>query len=885
MPTFTLASSPPTALRTQAALGLMVASGFAGLGYQIVWTQQSAFWLGHEAAAVLAVVTAFFGGLAVGALALGRRIAGSSRPERWYAACEATIAVWSVVLALLLAPFSAWLLQATGAQPGPAWQWTVAFAGTFMVLLPATAAMGATLPAMERVVAQMGRQGSSMATLYACNTGGAVVGVLATAFWLVPLWGLARTAVVCALLNLFCAAVVLTLAAGAASKAKVPPSGLTSTRSGTRRVHWLLAATGLLGIGYEVLVVRVISQVTENTVYTFAMLLAVYLVGTALGAAAYARGVAASVSGMLSTSSIGRPDTDPWRDRLLVLLAAACLLGTGSLWAAEPMRDFVQHTLGASMASALAAEATLAVAAFALPTVVMGALFSHLCSTARAAGIGFGTALGINTLGAAAAPLLWGVVVAPAWGAKVALLLVAAGYLALLSRRAVFRPAVWIAAAAGLATAVLAPPLVFVDVPEGGRILSYAEGAMAAVSVVEDADGVARLRINNRQQEGSSATKFADARQALLPLLLHPAPQRALFLGLGTGVTASAAAEETTLHIDVAELLPEVIAASAFFTPSFSGGLANPRLQAVAADARRYVRSVHAPYDLIVSDNFHPARSGSGSLYTVEHFQAVRARLAADGLFCQWLPLHQLDLNTLRSIVQSFVAVYPGAAALLATNSLDTPVLGLVARSDGGRFDLRLLRGRLAGAARPLDLADFGIADEWALLGSFVAGPQALAAFAGTAPLNTDDHPVVSYRAPRITYAPDSLPRDRLWALLQQFSVAPGELINSEGDAAAPARLAAYRTARNRFIEAGRSVRPSADVRTMLAQVREPLLSMLRISPDFRPAYDPLLRMAAALGRSDAAAARALLVELIQLQPARPEAAFALRELESATPR
>ena len=61
------------------------------------------------------------------------------------------------------------------------------------------------------------------------------------------------------------------------------------------------------------------------------------------------------------------------------------------------------------------------------------------------------------------------------------------------------------------------------------------------------------------------------------------------------------------------------------------------------------------------------ARSGSGTLYTVEHFQAVRDRLSGQGVFCQWLPLHQLDLDTLRSIVQSFVAVYPGGAALLAT--------------------------------------------------------------------------------------------------------------------------------------------------------------------------------------------------------------------------
>ena len=53
----------------------------------------------------------------------------------------------------------------------------------------------------------------------------------------------------------------------------------------------------------------------------------------------------------------------------------------------------------------------------------------------------------------------------------------------------------------------------------------------------------------------------------------------------------------------------------------------------------------------------------------------------------------------------------------------------------------------------------------------------------------------------------------------------------------------------------------------MLAQVREPLLGVLRISPDFRPAYDPLLRMANALSESDPAAARALLAELSHVHP------------------
>jgi spermidine synthase len=285
---------------------------------------------------------------------------------------------------------------------------------------------------------------------------------------------------------------------------------------------------------------------------------------------------------------------------------------------------------------------------------------------------------------------------------------------------------------------------------------------------------------------------------------------------------------------------------------------------------------------VIVADNFHPARSGSGSLYTVEHFSLIRQRLATGGLFCQWLPLHQLDLDTLRSIVRSYLSVYPQGSAILATNSLDTPVIGLIARRDGELFELQQVRTRVRDA-NSFNAEYFGINDDLALLGSFIAGPDSLARFAARAPLNTDDRPIVTYHAPYITYAPDSLPRDRLMALLREVAIEPTELLvasdTAQGDW--PARLTSYWEARNRFIEAGRNVQPKADVEDMLAQVREPLLSVLRVSPDFRPAYDPLLRMAAALSRVDLEAARALLSELQQLQPSRPEAAQALQELAS----
>src|SRR5205085_4084236 len=107
-----------------------------------------------------------------------------------------------------------------------------------------------------------------------------------------------------------------------------------------------------------------------------------------------------------------------------------------------------------------------------------------------------------------------------------------------------------------------------------------------------------------------------------------------------------------------------------------------------------------------------------------------------------------------------------------------------------GRFDMAGVRGRLEGLSQSRSTADFGITDDLALMGSFVAGPSSLARFAGDAPVNTDDRPTVVYGAPRITYAPDSLPRDRLIEFLHAVAIDPAELVTLPGDDAWNARLA-----------------------------------------------------------------------------------------------
>ncbi len=854
------------------ATALMGLSGFAGLGYQIVWTEQFGVWLGHDIVAVLAVVAAFFGGLGAGARLLAGWIAKSAVPARWYAGCEFAIGAWGLILTAVMPGANAWLAALTGPEPSALWQWSVAFVGPFVLLLPATFAMGATLPAIERVTARLQSEGYAIGRLYAANTLGAVAGVLASAFVLIPALGLTQTAMVCVALNMVCAVGVLVIAPSRSLAATPAITTQPASPAASRRVLVVLAATGALGIGYEVVVVRVLSQIAQDTVYTFALLLAAYLLGTAGGAAFYQRRLA------------GRYAPEALRSHLLSALAAACLVGTGSLWASEWMLGTMQVMFGGGYGAALLAEAAIALAAFALPTLVMGALFSHLCVEATAAGRGFGTALAVNTLGAALAPLIFGVLLVPWLGPKAVLLAISAAYLLLLPTLQWRRWPAWAPALAAAAVLLATPDLAFVEVPEGGRIVSYRNGVMGAVSVVEDASGVGRLRIDNRQQEGSNASLLSDARLAYLPMLLHPAPSDALFLGLGTGLTAASAAEDRSLKVDAVELLPEVIAAAPYFASALDAAPGTPGPHVLAGDARRYVRATSKRYDLIVADLFHPARSGAGALYTVEHFAAIRSRLREGGLFCQWLPLHQLDLATLRSITRSFMAVYPGGSALLATNSLETPVLGLIGRLDDARIAPSTVQQRLRAIALPTRAAQLQLADDYSVLGSFIAGPAQLARFAGVAPLNTDDQPVVAHHAPLITYAPDSLPRQRLAALLQELQVpSSADLLQPPGDDALAAerqrRQAAYWVARTHFITAGMAVQPNADPRAMLAQVQVPLLAIVRESPEFRPAYDPLIQLARALARSDATAARALLAELAAANPARLDAAQLLRQL------
>jgi spermidine synthase len=419
----------------------------------------------------------------------------------------------------------------------------------------------------------------------------------------------------------------------------------------------------------------------------------------------------------------------------------------------------------------------------------------------------------------------------------------------------------------------------FVQIPPGGALVWHRDGVMAAVSVIRDRAGDHHLQVNNHFRMGGTVSIRSDHREAHIPLLLHPAPKRALFLGLGTGATLSAAGDHRQLVTDGVELVPEVVESFALFERSTPRLGRDQNLRIHIADARRFVRATREQYDVIVADLYHPSVDGSGALYAREHFAAIRERLAEGGVFCQWLPLHQLDPPTLRVIVRTFSSVFPDAKAYLAQFSVETPLIALVGGAPPD-YPADWLAGRVTDPALRARLAALDLKDETALFGLYLGGTHELRTFAGEGPLNTDDRPLVAFDAPGVAYAAKEAPAARLLSLLRALHPRPEEVLRGSAEDESLRRLADYWRARNRFLELGAQTLASRTPQNFIADIAPQLVEVVQMSADFDAAYFPVIAMARQLRLSDPSSARRLLEALDRANPSRPDA----RRLLAAMP-
>jgi len=351
---------------------LFFLSGAAGLGYQLIWARLFALGLGHELPAILGVLTAFMFGLAIGAWISDRPFV--FQPNRNYALLELIIGVWAIVTALVIIPGNEVALRFIGLD-STGRHWLVSFLYPLIVLLPATTAMGATFPAMERWISALTKSGRNISAIYAVNTFGAVVGTFGSIFFIAPHLGFRSTLFVLAGMNLVCSAVAFALR-GPEPSSLNPNRNPNPSSAGLRvglglglRAELTLGITGLLGIGLEIVVVRALSQVLANTVYTYASVLAVFLLGTSLGAALHNR-----------FCRVTGPKT---LNGLLCGLVWSCFFALGTLRFAPAIHEALRSLIGTSISGMIVVELLTAMSVLLLPTAFMGATFSELVQSWR----------------------------------------------------------------------------------------------------------------------------------------------------------------------------------------------------------------------------------------------------------------------------------------------------------------------------------------------------------------------------------------------------------------------------------------------------------------------------------------------------------------------
>lgn len=859
--------------RDHLLLAAFALSGAAALGYEILWTRLLALALGSEMLGILGTLAGFFAGLALGSALLHRRAYEARDPARMFAVLELIAAGFALVSPYILYALARHLPPLIG----PAASSNGHFAGlaltlaiATLALLPGTLPMGATLAALVEARRRSMPDGNprGLGRLYAANTAGATLGVLVSIFLILPRVGFAAGSIVLSTLGIAAAALATAWSQSAAAEparqpaATAPPRAVDGPASRGAWPHAALAVSGFAGLGLEVVGVQVLAQNMEDTVYTFAGVLAVYLLGTAAGAWFYstqARRLRAPMHAEVTAALL--------IVQIITVAVAAKVLGASRVWL-----EFLAPT-GSSYPRGVASEIGIATAVFLLPTLVMGALFSHLMAAVAERGVG--RAYAINTLGSMAAPVVFGLGAIRWLGYTPAILLVLGSYglllVAFLMRPALRRRRGWLVAAgvAAASVALVPPHLDLVELPEGWKPLFRKPSLYGLVMVSEEIEshlpGQAlsrRLQVNRHFRMGGSAS-FGERRMGHLPLLFAPDARRALFLGIGTGATLSAVRHFPLEQVDAVELVPEVLEVLPFFEHVNEAIATDRRIRLHRADARRFVSASRDRYDVIIADLFHPARDGAGSLYAREHFELVADKLTDSGLFCQWLPLYQFDVENLRTVIRTFVDVFPNAHSFLGIYNVETPALALLGYRSATRA--AVTTGQLeAQLAKPV-YHQLMMTDLRDLFGAYLLDRRALVAFAGAGPLNTDLAPHVMFHAPRSAYERrPSLQWGSLQAVLDWTTAPPADLLATDAEHSAMAAEAERFSAALGHYLHGEILRVSASTPgTIPASALERYLLSYETAPAFAPALSILFRIASA----DTRRTEAILVRMLGRDP------------------
>ena len=748
---------------------LFLVSGSTGLLYEVAFGKLLGYVFGATAYAVSTVLAAFMGGMALGAHLGGKRAARIARPLVAYGVLEIIVGLVVAASPAALEALTAAYVHVAQKAPGSlAILTTARGALTALVVIVPTVAMGATLPILARVVAgEVGeRSRRRLSLLYAINTAGGAIGALTSAYLVLPALGVRGTIWAAALANVTIG--VTAIVAGRRAPAESPAPVMESNDESPKQpasaaqehgpYHENTAlvfafASGFIVFAAEVVETHLLALLIGNSAYAFGLMLAVFLVCLAIGAA---RSPALA---------------EKHGDRALALglgAAAISLAITMPLWAELPRLflfagKHVHSWAGRELVRALAALLILAV-----PTVFLGTTFPlllHRVASMPDVGARVGRLTVVNTVGTIFGSIITGYVLLPALGSQGTLL----GVVAALAIASVLASRVatgdkgsavsrFALPAAAIVVALVLPRwdmarmtnganVYFSAGPPPDRIEMVREDVHGGVTTVARRAEVLTLYTNGKFQGDNGPEMAAQRRFAHFPsMFLRGTEKRVLVIGLGTGTTLGTIATYPWERIEVAEISPAIVDASRkYFSGPARNSLDDPRTVLSLEDGRNHLLVSPGGYDLVTMELTSVWFAGAASLYSREFYELVRARLADGGILQQWVQLHHIRRRELAAIVRTLRVVFPHVALFVGGSQ------GILVASARPLVASRAELDRLATA--PAIRETLGAGTLPGLLDELVASGEELDRFVAETPgepiVSTDDNLFLEYATPK----------------------------------------------------------------------------------------------------------------------------------------
>ncbi len=769
-----------------------ILSGGTGLIYEVLWARMLGLVFGATTLAVSTVLAAFMGGLALGSALAGKFAERIKKPLSTYGWIEICIAAYALLVPFLfrwvdnLYAFI-WQQFHPGFFAFSLWRFLLS---CLMLLVPTTL-MGATLPVLSAALVNRFRGSSTSVTrLYACNLVGAILGTLAAGFVLLPSLGVHTTIVVAAAINVIVGVTAVlaqrqaTLNAQPRVEATANEVATTSAEIDSHRFWYLAAfASGFVTISTQVSWTRILTMIIGSSTYAFSIVVALFLIGLAGGA-----------------WFIGRKDRSV---RLRMTILRVEIITAAGLFLSLFVVNLIPALLVnlglrlqiSSWAGLLALQVVSASLLILIPALLMGMVMPVVLGWASAkhstAVALVGRSYAINTIGAIAGAFITGFILIPKTSTKFTLLFAAA--ICLIVVGLAYQPpetardpalkrsfAVGVIPVLVILLFVLAPPMNLADLSIGAydslvrvlaqtregvkaeaeqspgpnvhELLMYQEGPTSTVSVRRDQTTIS-MAINGRTNASDSVYDMpTQVMVAQVPLLVAPKIKKGLIIGFATGVSLGAMLQSPIESVTCVELEPATVRGSRYFDHVNNQPLSDPRAKLIIDDARTYLRVTPDRYDIIVSEPSHPWVPGVANLFTQEFFEMGRQRLNENGVFVQWLQIYQLSTDSLRSVLATYLKVFPHVLLFRVGGLNKGKDLILVGSNE--QLNLTQLPERLKDPRIVAELARVNLRTEADVRSWFICDESKLEPAVAGATINTDDNMHIETTVPREAFRP-----------------------------------------------------------------------------------------------------------------------------------